>query len=313
MALFELLDINELQRLQDEFCAVAGVSAYCLDHDGTKITRISGDDRYLHSLQEKNAFERVQGKASLEDLAIEDLEGGCQVAALAITARGEKELYWIVFRPAEMSSAVYNNALDLLRDASVSFLQSRLQSFGAVAENIRNQAANEKVQRTMGMVQALAKIVQLLDSVEPVENIMNAWLDQVSRFLELDTSHLFKLQEDDKYMDIICEWRKKGMVSVFDKSSKLDTSSFLHTDKPIIVNSDQITYNENREISALGMKAVMIFPIKPQEGSSALLLSLNHRKPHCFDEEEITFAEDAVRVLHNILIRRIQKNSLISS
>ena len=31
MALFELLDKNELQRLQDEFCAVAGVSAYCMN------------------------------------------------------------------------------------------------------------------------------------------------------------------------------------------------------------------------------------------------------------------------------------------
>ena len=60
MALQELLDRNELQRLQDEFCTVAGVSAYCIDHDGTKITRISGDDRYLHSVQERTAFERVQ-------------------------------------------------------------------------------------------------------------------------------------------------------------------------------------------------------------------------------------------------------------
>ena len=120
MALQELLDINLLQRLQNEFCAVAGVSAYCIDHDGTKITRISGDDRYLHTAQERIAFERVQEKDSLEDLAVEELGGNKQVAALAIKARGEKELYWIVFRPDSMPETAFYQSLDLLRDASIS-------------------------------------------------------------------------------------------------------------------------------------------------------------------------------------------------
>ena len=56
MALQELLDKNELQRLQDGFCKISGVSAYCLNHEGMKITRISGDDRYLHCMQERMAL-----------------------------------------------------------------------------------------------------------------------------------------------------------------------------------------------------------------------------------------------------------------
>ena len=128
MALRELIDKNELQRLQDGFCKIAGISAYCLDHDGIKITRISGDDRYLHCLQEKLALERVQGKESLEDLAIEDIEGKKQVAALSVQARGEKELYWIIFRPENMTDETFYQALDLLRDTSISLLQGKLQS-----------------------------------------------------------------------------------------------------------------------------------------------------------------------------------------
>ena len=313
MALQELLDRNELQRLQDEFCKVAGVSAYCLDHEGIKLTRVSGDDRYLHCAQERMAFERVQGKYSLEDLAVEDLDGQKQVAALAIRARGEKELYWMVYRPEGMSARTFDEALDLLRDASIIFLQGKIQSFGAEADNIRNQSAHQKMGRNLQMIRAMGEIVQLLESREPIEGILNEWLGSVSTFLELDTAQIFKLQEDDKYMDVICEWRSSNIISFFDRTSRIDTQSFLKVKKPLVVNADRITQPEFRSMYNLGLKAVMIFPICPQEGNGSMVLSLNHRRAYAFSEEEEKFAADAVRVLENILIRRIQKNSLISS
>ncbi len=310
MALQKLLDKSELQRLQDEFCRVAGVSAYCLDHDGTRLTRISGDDRYLHSMQERAAFERVQGSQSLEDLAVEDLDGRGQVAALAIRARGEKELYWIVCRPENMTEGAYGDALDLLRDASVSFLQGKLQSFGAEAESIRSQYERQKMDRSIRMAAASAGIVQLLESREPIEKIMNDWLEMVGNYLGLDTAQIFKLQDDEKYMDVICEWCGEKQPTIFDRTAGIRTYSILRSQQPVIVNTDEITRPEYREIYDRGIRAVMLFPIRPQEGSRGMTLSLNHRKSHVFDEEEERFAADAVKVLQNILVRRIQKNSL---
>lgn len=313
MALQSLLDKNELQRLQDEFCRVAGVSAYCLDHGGTKLTRISGDDRYLHSMQERSAFERVQGSQSLEDLAVEDLDGGGQVAALAIRARGEKELYWVVCRPENMTESAYGDALDLLRDASVSFLQGKIQSFSAEAENIRSLSERQKMDRSVRMVTATAGIVQLLESREPIEKIMNDWLGMVGNYLGLDTAQIFKLQDDEKYMDVICEWRGENQPTIFDRTSGIRTYSILRAQQSAIVNTDEIVRPEYREIYDRGIRAVMLFPIRPQEGSRGMMLSLNFRRSHVFDEEEKRFASDAVKVLQNILVRRIQKNSLISS
>lgn len=312
MALEKLLDKNELQRLQDEFCKVAGVSAYCLDHEGIKITRISGDDRYLHSMQERAAFERVEGNRSLEELAVENLDGRKQVAALAIQARGEKEFYWIVYRPEGMEEKKFNEILDLLRDASISFLQGKLQFFGAEAQSIRSESEHQKINRSLRMISAITEMVRLLDSGDPIEKIMNDWLKIVSTCLELDTAQIFKLQEDHKNMDVICEWRRVNMVSFFDKTSKVDTYSFLKTDHPLILNADRITLPEYRDIYSVGVRAVMLFPIRPQDGSVGMMLSLNHRKTHSFDDEEEKFAADAVRILQNILERRIQKNSLIS-
>lgn len=313
MALLELLDKNELQRLQDEFCVVAGVSAYCLDHEGGKITRLSGSDRYLHSMQERMALDRVLGEDSIEDLAVEELDGQSQVAAMSIRARGEKELYWIVFRPAEMEEDAFLRCLDLLRDSSITFLQGKIKSYGAEAESIRSQAASQRMGRTLHMIQATAHIVHLLESQEPIEDVMNDWLREVSSFLELDTAQIFKMQDDRKSMDVICEWRGAGMVSFFDKTSKIPTYPFLRLTESLVVSSDRISKPEFHDIYNIGLKAVMLFPICPREGDTDMVLSLNHRKVHAFEEEEIKFAAGAVKVLENILIRRIQKNSLISS
>ena len=307
MALRELLDKNELQRLQDGLCMVAGISAYCLDHEGERITRLSGDDRYLHCLQEKLALDRVMG-ASLEDLAVEDLEGRKQVAALSIEARGEKELYWIVYRPEGMKEDVFYGTLELLRDASISFLQGKLMAYGAEARNLRDEADYRKMTRNAKMNQAMSRIVHLLDKGENIEDTLKEWLDAVCNYLALDTAQIFKVQEDEKYADVILEWRKAGENSYFERSTHVPAYAFLKKRRHLILNADSAMNPEFHEIFQIGVKAMMIFPAGPKEGG--LMVALNHLQAHAFDEEEESFAAEAVKVLDSILIRRIQKNSL---
>ncbi|MBR4731598.1 MAG: EAL domain-containing protein [Lachnospiraceae bacterium] len=311
MALQELLDKNELQRLQDGFCKISGVSAYCLNHEGIKITRISGDDRYLHCMQERMALERVIGEDSLEDLAVEELEGRKLVAAIAIKARGQKELFWIVFKPEDMAEDEFYQRLELLRDASITFLQGKLQYYGAEAENVRNQANAQRMNRSLKLNQAMARLVHLLESSDPIETIMNEWLKTVSSFMELDTAQIFKLQGNDKFMDVICEWRSAGLLSFFDRTSHIPTYSFLRKRRSAILNADTVLDPEYQDVYQVGVKAMMLFPVGPKEGG--MMVSLNHRRVHVFDAEEESFASDAIKILDNVLTRRIQRNSLDSA
>ena len=308
MALRELLDKNELQRLQDGFCKVSGLSAYCLDHDATKITRISGDDRYLHCLQEKLALERVQGEDALEDLAVEDMEGKKQVAAMSIAARGEKELYWILFRPEEMGDQEFSAALELLRSASITLLQGKLQSYGAEANTIRNQADVKKMGRSSKLNQCMSRITQLLDSGDAIETVMKVWLEAVSSFMELDTAQIFKLQEDEKFMDVICEWRREGESSYFDRASHVPAYAFLKKRESMVVNADTVTKPEYHEIFQIGVKSMMVHPVGPKEGS--MIAVFNHRRTYVFDDVDEEFAADAIKILGSVLALRIQKNTL---
>ena len=88
----ELINRDELQRLQDEFCAAVGVIAYSLDENGVELTSASGGmaeeivQQYVASGYVRDVLERVE-EGSLEDLAVEDVETtGGRLAARAIRA-----------------------------------------------------------------------------------------------------------------------------------------------------------------------------------------------------------------------------------
>ena len=149
LAYGELIDKNILQRLQDEFCRVTGVYAYCLDGDKNKLTKMSGDKenlelafRYIGSGQIVRLIERVED-GSLEDVAVEYLEDGQGiVASVSVKIRQKVQLYWVVVDLTDESAASMErltDVLDMLRDASSSFLMSKYEYFNAEAESRRNQ------------------------------------------------------------------------------------------------------------------------------------------------------------------------------
>lgn len=90
-----LIQEEELQYLQEEFCQVTGVCACCLDRNGKKITVISGTEeqkkQFIKYEAEKSfsgILERVE-EGSLEDLAVEELPEGGSGASIAIRISGK--------------------------------------------------------------------------------------------------------------------------------------------------------------------------------------------------------------------------------
>ena len=91
MSFQEWIDKNELQQLQDDFCDVADIVAYCADEQKAAITRMSGKasevemaKHYVNDLQLQALLERVED-GSLEEQVSEDLNDGAgKVAAIAV-------------------------------------------------------------------------------------------------------------------------------------------------------------------------------------------------------------------------------------
>lgn len=319
----ELIDRDELQRLQDEFCRATGICAYCLDCMGQQITSISGSEEqrervkaYSALAQVKNAIDRVE-EGSLEDQAIEELErDGDHIAASAVRTDSHTVICWVVFSFAEdgRDEQTFLDVLDLLRDASSTLFANKMSCVSAELESRRSRYAEREMSRNLHTIEATTEIVQQLDSEDRIEVVMDRWLGILGKQLQVDSAQIFQLHKTGENMDVLCEWCAQGVVSMYDKTSNLPIPKFLQTDKPLVLSSDGLDGELREEIGALGLCAVMIFPIISKDNKDAMVLALNHsRQRMTWNMQEIKFTADAVKILQSILTRRIQKNSLTSS
>lgn len=317
-----LINREELQRLQDEFCAVTGVLLYCMGVEGEQITGISGPAQakekageYLAGDVVRNVLERVED-GSLEDLAIEEIEEtGSKVAAIAVRVEENTVFYWVsAWVDGLENSFKFYNVLDLLRDASYKLISSKAMCFSAEAESRRSRYAQQEMSRDLHTIEATTQIVQLLDSDEQIEAIIQKWLEILGQYLQVDTAQVFRLHMGAREMDVVSEWRNHGIVSFFDRTSNVPVYDFLNVAKPLVISANGLQKEYQRELEEVGVKAVMVFPVLGSDHNSEMVLALNHRsKKYIWNMSEIKFTSDAVRILQSILTKRIQKNSLAGS
>lgn len=319
----DLLNKDELQHLQDQFASIAGVVLYSLDENGRPITVTSGNGDEIQQMRTLVAdqllgdmFERVED-GSLEDMAVEEDEK-YRVATIAVRAEDTTAFYWVIVdlhtAQGQRSSIEFYQILDLLRDASYSLVNNKISCFSAEAESRRSRFAQQEMSRNLHTIEATTEIVQLMDSDEPIEGIIDKWLKILGKHLQVDAAQVFQVHSHHLKMDVICEWRNHGVVSYFDKTSNLPMFRYLDTNKPLVLSLDTSTNEQQQEMENLGLMAVMVFPIISQENGGGMVLSLNHIKTqYTWNMPEIKFTSDAVKILQNILTRRIQKNSLAGS
>lgn len=322
----ELFNREELQRIQEEFCRVTGVCGYCLDGRGQKFTDFSGTDRdaelfqaYEESRLPEMLSERVEA-GSLEDQAVEVLEDGRGLAAsVAIQADSDDRLCWVLFDFHEdgVDESRFLRILDLLRDTCSILLKNRASRVNAEAESRRNRFAVQEMSQTLHSIEDTTEIVQLLDSDDKVESVVERWLKILARHLGVDSAQVFQIHAEGDKMDMLSQWTAPGQVPYFDQNRNQEVQPYpwLHTEKPLVYSGNAMDGQYQKEIlDSAGVKAMITFPILHREDGEELVLSLNHRqRSYVWSMEEIKFTADAVKVLQSILTKRIQKNSLASS
>lgn len=318
---YELIDGNELQHLQEEFCRVTGVCACCMDNRRQQITEMSGTDRQLERAavcetagRFQEVLERV-AEDSLEEQAVEetDVEGE-HVAAVAVRLDGEVMLYWLLLSDGasqEDAPLYFFNVLDLLRSTSAALLKNKISSFSAEAESRRSRFAQEEQENIRQSVETVAKLLQLLDSEERFEKIMDRWVSIVGQHLGVDTAVVFRLYPEQSTMDVVSQWLAEGQLSYFDKTSQQEMHPWCLTEKQLVYSADTAVGEYWDGIRQIGLKAMMFVPFGTGDGRVRMAVSLNHRERHyVFSTTEIKFAAEAVRILQGILVRRTQEEAL---
>lgn len=320
MSPYELIDVTDLERIQDTFCKVTNVALYCRSVTGKQISKISGPkvlaEKLLAYREEGivgSMLDRVR-EGSLEDQAVETVGRDMDnIATIALRLDGRIFCYWVVLGGPQEDSLHFLYILDLLRDTSKSLFKHKLSMFNSGAEADRSNYAQQEMGRNLQTIAATTAIVQLLDSNDRVEQIIDTWLGIVAEHLQVDTAQVFHVSADKSYMDVFSERRAKGMVSFFDKTKGQYVPSTLLVDKPLVLSTDTMTGKVKELYDEVGLKAVGVFPILQKSDDSALVLSVNHRKYHNWGVEEVKFTADAVKILKSILTKRRHEVTLANS
>lgn len=313
---YELISPARLQQLQDEFCQVTRLMAYCLDEKGNRLTHISGEEDKIAYVKEKVSenqiaalLERVED-GSIEEQAVEDMpESDILFGVISVRVDGQAIIYWVIYGISpEVDAIRFYQSVDLLRDASCSLYRNKISCFSAEAESRRSQSAEREMEKNLRTIEATAGIVQLLDSDDPASAIIDRFVNILGNYLQTDYVQLLELYTGGNRMDVLGEWCTAGMVSDFQKTKNITAYSFLDTEVPIVYSSDNI------ELLKLGMSAVAVFPVLKQEDAGDIFLCLLYKeRKHNWIMPEVKFIADTVKMLHSILTRRVQKNSLAGS
>lgn len=321
MSKFELMNIVELQRLQDGFCAVTNVAACCLDTDGEFVSELSGDEKIRHNVKDflrcdrmKELLSRVE-EGSLEDVAIEEIaELQTMVAIVAVRVKDQTLFYWVVFAgKGTREEENFYRVLDVLRDTSNIMFDNRMSCFSAEAENHKYRSEQQALNRDMQTVEATTAVVQLLDSDESEERLLDKWLRIIAEHTQVDTAQIFHVYPQTKKMNVVSQWAAQGVVPFFDKTRNIESFNFLNVTKPLVLSTESEWGEYGPVAEELGVEAIMVFPIEQHNDGGCLVLSLNHRKCYNWTMEEVKFVSDAIKVMQSILTKRLQQDTLSGS
>lgn len=331
-----LIDRVELQRLQDEFCAVTGIYVYCVNAEGEPQTEMSGSREGIERIKNHVSEELVEqavirvAEGSLEDFVVEETNvEDVRLSAISVRIEGKTVLTWVAYGVVQgnacspenkelsgmaISEKAFYDGLDLLRDASITLFRNKLLCVSAEAESMRSRYSESRMSETLERIEAMTSVIQLLDSNEVIESVMGKALSIVGKHLDVSSAQIYQVYGATGRMDVVHEWLAGNVVSVFEKTKDLEAFGFLDTEKPLVLGSDSMMgYSGNQEFFDMHIRAAIVFPLM-KSGENGMYICLNQvEQNRIWQVEEIKFISEAVRVLQSILTKRIQKNSLASS
>ena len=334
-----LVGEKSLKNWQDKFCSTSNVYACCVDTDGQMITEMSGDEKDTKRLRQiisyeqfHNIYKRV-AEGGLEEQAVENTTvPNLRLAATAVQTDGTIKVVWIVCGIlSDADSDGYDqealkgfsyvlpeknfyHALDLLRDTSCYYLKIKYSLLTATAESRRSRYSEQEMESVLRRNEAIAEIVQLLESDNTIETVMSEVLRILGTYLKISAAFLCNIHKNREQMDVGAQWCREGIVSPFDRTKDLPCAEVMKMDKVLVLSSGTaLNAQEQEGMDLCGAKALVAVPVVINGTIGMYACFTENSREKKWQVEEIRFLNDGVKILQSIVEKRIQKNSLASS
>lgn len=331
----QLFNKTELQKVQNHFCTLSRLFAYCVDMSGQKLTEMSGDAKGI--LQIKSAFsdedffqlyKRI-ADSTLEDIIVESTDyDNIKLAAVAVTDFGERTNCWLiccVLKDAEGDHILdvpvegitldqLYDSLDMLATVERKLIQNEKAVIAARSESQKSKYSETEMGTALRRTEAMTSIVSYLESEEGFEEIAEKIIEIVGEYLDVSAATLFQVTRDEEHVDILSFYQEKNAIHKGKKSKGITRGLLFREDKPLILSATTLSSAGIRgEMLANHIKAVVIVPIFVNNKPAMYFSVTEHEKNRVWRVEDIKFINDVAKVLQNLLDKRIQKSSLAGS
>lgn len=335
-----LTEGRELEKWQGYFCDMTKTFVCCVDGKGEAVTEFGGNpeeiQRVLKAIDKEQLQEMLRRveNSTLEDQAIETTAyPNLRLAIISVKISGKPIISWIVCGilsdvseeeeypnpplkgfDSMVEEREFYRAVDLLRDISNELIKNKSSILNTQAEIRRIRYSQKEMENTLHRTEALTEVVQLLECDDTIEGVMNRMLGIVGRFLGISSAGICRHLKDGEHMSIIARWCNEGIIWSYDSDVNQERPFFTKSEKTMVISENFMLKDEEKEeLAKRGIKSLIALPIIISGTVSMHALFTEKTKVRSWELAEITFLNDAVKILQNILERRIQKNSLASS
>lgn len=338
--LHTFVEADKLRKWQNHFCDVANVFICCLDSNGTPLTEFGGKREEIDRIKELVGKEQFRdmllrvAQSELEDQAIETTEyPNLRIAAVSTKVEGKPVLNWLVCgvisdveeseeyeQPlltgfqSTLSEEQFIHVVDALRDFTNALLGYRLSIITAEAESRRGRSSEKEMSDHLRRTESLMDVVQLLESEEAIESIMEHLLEAVADFLHVTGGAVYRIKGNPEQIEVISAWSRGQAVLEAKTEPELQRLKVLKPERTLVVSSNSaVGISEKEVMSVIGLKAMVILPVAVPNAGTMYVCFAERDRSHVWSLEEVKFMNDSTKILQSILTRRIQKNSFASS
>ena len=333
----ELVDVELLQQLQDQFCRANNMYLACLGKEEGVITKAYGSEEelaYIHSLVDQSEYMgliRSMNADTVESTRELPLsEDYVKMCGISTRIEGKTEIIWIaiailhekigndtVIPECVMTTTQerFYRSVEFLELISKQIFTVKIHQITAQEAMLKSEAAEIAIKKQLHRSQAMTEVVRTLESDSGFSELVEAVLRETCTNLDIGGGCLIRNNTDQTTADMICEYVEEEEYALSPKfqNRSIDSIPFLDG-KPYMISSDSMKpevfqkFFEENHISAM-----LCQPVEVGGKQLMYLCFYEFDKEREWENPDIDFINDVKRVVQSILSKRIAKNSLASS
>lgn len=179
-------------------------------------------------------------------------------------------------------------------------------------ENIKLAKSIYSMEYEVKRSEALTSILQMLESEKSFEEVAASILKVIGEFLGVSNVSLSKRDVNGEKVVSILEWIPDEGVPILSLVADDVRTKYIDENNGYI-KYEISTSTEDKMFTELGIKALLVTPISVNGKQSMYLAIADMKGERVWRDHTIQFAFDVSKIIQNILMKRIGKNSLISS